>query len=105
VWNGIPIADLKPTASAWNLTNAEKEVSAMMTSLFNSLFGCSHRRTTFPITPARRAGYPGSSKGTYVVCLDCGKEFGYNWKEMKVGQAVNPVVAGTATETVAVAPR
>ena len=22
--------------------------------------------------------------GTYVVCLDCGKEFAYDWKEMKV---------------------
>lgn len=22
--------------------------------------------------------------GTYVVCLDCGKEFAYDWKEMRV---------------------
>ncbi len=22
--------------------------------------------------------------GTYVVCLDCGKEFAYDWKQMKV---------------------
>jgi predicted protein tyrosine phosphatase len=22
--------------------------------------------------------------GTYVVCLDCGKEFAYDWQEMKV---------------------
>ena len=22
--------------------------------------------------------------GTYVACLDCGKEFAYDWQEMKV---------------------
>ena len=33
----------------------------------------------------------GSSRnGTYIVCLDCGKEFDYNWKEMRIG---NPVEA------------
>ena len=77
----------------------------MMTSIINSLFGCSHRRTTFPITPARRSGFNNSNKGTYVVCLECGKEFGYNWKDMKVGEAVTPVVNGSRTETVVVAHR
>lgn len=23
--------------------------------------------------------------GTYVVCLDCGKEFAYDWNAMRVG--------------------
>ncbi len=71
----------------------------MMVSLLNSLFGCSHRSTTFPITPARKTGFVNSSKGTYVVCLDCGKEFAYNWQDMKVGEAVAPLT-GRATETV-----
>lgn len=60
----------------------------MLQSLLNSLFGCSHQRTTFPLTPGRKNGYaaPGASrKGTYVVCLDCGKEFAYNWETMRVG--------------------
>jgi hypothetical protein len=74
----------------------------MLQSLFNSLFGCSHQRTTFPLTPARRnAGPPalGSTRsGTYVVCLDCGKEFAYNWNEMRVGQAVQPHAATTETQ-------
>lgn len=52
-----------------------------------SLFGCAHRRCTFPITakiagPAPSGGKP--SKTTYVVCLDCGKEFPYDWQEMKL---------------------
>ena len=25
-----------------------------------------------------------SVTGTYVVCLDCGREFPYDWKEMKM---------------------
>jgi len=60
----------------------------MLQSLLNSLFGCSHQRTTFPLTPGRRNGFaaPAASRnGTYVVCLDCGKEFAYNWDKMRVG--------------------
>ena len=33
----------------------------------------------------------GSRNGTYVVCLDCGKEFDYNWKEMRIGSPVDKV--------------
>jgi hypothetical protein len=41
----------------------------------DALFGCAHRHRTFPRT----------AKGsTYVVCLDCGKEFPYDWQQMKV---------------------
>jgi hypothetical protein len=54
----------------------------MLQSLFNVLFGCSHTRTTFPLTPARQR------IGTYVSCLDCGKEFSYDWKSMQIGQPV-----------------
>ena len=53
----------------------------MLQSLLNSLFGCSHQRTTFPQTPGRKTA---GRTGTYVVCLDCGKEFAYNWDEMRV---------------------
>lgn len=77
----------------------------MIQSLLKSLFGCSHQRTTFPQTPTRRNGYvaPGSShNGTYVVCLDCGKEFAYNWDKMRVGTTLPsntdreaPVAEGT----------
>jgi hypothetical protein len=63
----------------------------MFQSLIDTLFGCSHQRTTFPLTPARRNGSPALSgtqrNGTYVTCLDCGKEFAYDWKTMRVGGA------------------
>ncbi len=63
----------------------------MLQSIVNTLFACSHRRTTFPLTPGRKnAGLTGpSSARTYVVCLDCGKEFAYDWDEMRVGKAVS----------------
>jgi hypothetical protein len=75
----------------------------MLQSLLNSLFGCTHQRTTFPQTPGRKsAGYPApgatSKNGTYVVCLDCGKEFAYNWNEMRVGRQVTVRPAATEAQ-------
>jgi RNase P subunit RPR2 len=35
--------------------------------------------------------------GTYVVCLDCGQEFRYDWKAMRVGEAVEPRAATATT--------
>jgi RNase P subunit RPR2 len=60
----------------------------MLASLLNSLFGCSHRRTTFPLTPSRKMASATNRHGTYVVCLDCGQELRYDWKEMRVGEPV-----------------
>jgi len=61
----------------------------MFQSVLNTLFGCTHQRTTFPLTPGRsKAALSGARKNTYVVCLDCGKEFAYNWDTMRVGQPV-----------------
>jgi hypothetical protein len=48
------------------------------------LFGCSHRKTTFPRTPAAVKGRPGTREGTYIVCLDCGRQFAYDWTTMRV---------------------
>jgi len=54
----------------------------MLNSILEILFGCAHRTTTFPLTPKRK-------RDTYVVCLDCGREFGYDWNEMRIGQPVS----------------
>jgi hypothetical protein len=62
----------------------------MLSSVFDSLFGCSHRRTTFPMTSKR----PNARLGAYVSCLDCGKEFAYNWNEMRMEHDPIAVVAG-----------
>jgi hypothetical protein len=54
----------------------------MVQSILDALFGCSHQRTTFPLT----AGRKNAASRTYVVCLDCGKEFPYNWADMRIGE-------------------
>jgi hypothetical protein len=61
----------------------------MIDSLLNTLLFCAHRRTTFPMTTTMSRQPHASStlplgKRTYVICLDCGKEFSYNWKEMRI---------------------
>ena len=54
-------------------------------SLVNLFFGCWHRNYSFPITTrGSRRSSAAAQTGTYVVCLDCGKEFAYDWQEMKV---------------------
>ena len=58
----------------------------MIGKLLDALFGCKHARYSFPVTIRRPKRRPQAAAltGTYVVCLDCGKEFGYDWQEMKV---------------------
>ncbi len=57
-----------------------------MANLLDMLFGCWHRNISFPLTSKRgqRKSPAASITGTYVVCLDCGKEFAYDWDEMKI---------------------
>jgi hypothetical protein len=56
----------------------------MIDTVLNLLFRCSHRRLTRPVTPASIAGVPHGE--TYVVCLDCGKQFAYDIKLMQMGK-------------------
>jgi hypothetical protein len=58
----------------------------MVGKLIEGVFGCRHSRCSFPVTVRRgtRRNEAAFLTGTYVVCLDCGKESPYDWKEMKV---------------------
>jgi hypothetical protein len=58
----------------------------MINAIFQTLFGCHHRRLTRPITPV---GKPGERSGeTYIVCLDCGRQFAYDWNHMRIGKPI-----------------
>lgn len=46
-----------------------------MSRLMEWLFGCTHRSVTWPRTQSGR---------TYIVCTDCGQEFDYSLRSMKV---------------------
>lgn len=58
----------------------------MIAKLYDAVFGCKHSRYSFPITIRGKAHRPQAAAltGTYVACLDCGKEFPYDWQDMKV---------------------
>lgn len=59
----------------------------MIDTVLNLLFRCSHRRITRPITPVVKTA---QARGdTYVVCLDCGKQFSYDTKEMRIGKPID----------------
>jgi len=61
----------------------------MIASLVDLFFGCWHKNYSFPITAraGQRRNEAAAVTGTYVVCLDCGKEFPYDWREMRVVSA------------------
>jgi hypothetical protein len=61
-----------------------------MNFLLRLVFGCLHSRISFPFTPVRK-GFRGQ---TYVVCLDCGREFQYDWKTFSMGEEI-PAVCGS----------
>ena len=76
----------------------------MFSRIMDVLFGCTHNHYSFPITVKKnarsRAPFP---TGTYVVCLDCGKEMPYDWKQMKIVSAIpgRVAVASLATKEAA----
>lgn len=53
----------------------------MFATFANWLFGCSHRRTSFPFTRRRE-----QDLGTYVVCLECGVRIPYDWTQMRMAK-------------------
>lgn len=54
--------------------------------IFDALFGCWHKNISFPQTlkTGKRRSGAATETGTYVVCLDCGQEFPYDWQQMRV---------------------
>jgi hypothetical protein len=53
---------------------------------WSRIFACRHKRCT-PLITCRK-GQPPSKvaaiTGTYFTCLSCGKEFAYDWANMRV---------------------
>jgi DNA-directed RNA polymerase subunit RPC12/RpoP len=62
----------------------------MIDSVLNMVFRCAHRRLTRPVTPVAKGAPQGD---TYVACLDCGKHFSYDLKQMRVGKPIASVPA------------
>lgn len=90
-------------------------VRVCLEGLADLVYGCSHRRMTFPITlrtSARVDGTQITQADTRVVCLECGRHFGYDWTTMRItrhrpawvrrwpGLAVKNDVSRTAIESI-----
>lgn len=76
----------------------------MFSRVLGAVFGCWHGHYSFPITVKKGKRSPAAfSTGTYVVCLDCGKEFPYDWKQMRIvsGKSGRPPVAALQTKEAA----
>ena len=58
----------------------------MIDTVWNLLFRCAHRHLTRPFTPIDEQGVPHGQ--TYVVCLDCTKQFAYDLTEMRIGRPI-----------------
>jgi hypothetical protein len=57
----------------------------MIAKLWDTFFGCWHNHYSFPITVRSRSRSAAAAlTGTYVVCLDCGKELPYDWNQMRI---------------------
>jgi hypothetical protein len=56
----------------------------MLTKILDTVFGCAHSHYSFPRTVRSRRATAARLTGTYVVCLDCGKEIAYDWTNMTV---------------------
>jgi len=73
----------------------------MFRKLMEGFFGCSHSNYSFPRSkrPGERRTGAAALTGMYVVCLDCGKEFAYDWREMKVVQPNHKPASALAEPT------
>ena len=62
----------------------------MIDSVVNLVFRCRHKHLTRPVTPVHRCGTPHAE--AYVACLECGKQFSYDTREMRIGKALQSSV-------------
>jgi hypothetical protein len=67
-------------------TSPTVEGGVMIAKFVDAVFGCWHSRYSFPVTVRKGTRRPEAAAltGTYVACLDCGREFPYDWQEMRV---------------------
>ena len=59
----------------------------MCERFINLVLGCRHQKYTFPRTNPRTGC-------THVTCIDCGREFEYDFERMKLLGPVHPAQVG-----------
>jgi hypothetical protein len=85
-WDGSDLSLCLAQSLAFESVEVPMFANPVFSKMMDAMFGCRHARYSFPITVragSRRA--PAAQRsGTYVACLDCGREFRYDWQEMKI---------------------
>ena len=74
----------------------------MFAALGRILFGCTHRSITFPQSPRHSGARFGHDP--YVVCLECGREFRYDWMAMRLSSPLTRRPSGHDSGEVATQP-
>ena len=61
-------------------------VIELFSLVWGRIFSCRHKRCTSLITcrPGQARSKVAAMTGTYFICLDCCKEFAYDWENMRV---------------------
>jgi hypothetical protein len=86
---------------------AANTMRVRLMGLASWLFVCEHGRTTFPMTLRADVGVHGeqsTQSDTYIVCLDCGRHFAYDWTTMhatkrRVAWAASPALLSALGDT------
>ena len=68
----------------------------LVRGLLDFLFGCRHGHLSFPRSDKVlvRSSPVARQTGMYVVCLDCGKQFAYDWHEMRIVKGTGQPASG-----------
>jgi hypothetical protein len=60
-------------------------IGSHLEGLLDWLYGCSHRRTSFPMMLRVTVnGQQSRRSETYIVCVECGRRFAYDWATMRI---------------------
>ena len=61
-------------------------MNRVLETFFDLVYGCKPKNLSFPfsVKPGHRRCPAAMQTGTYVVCLNCDKEPGYDWSEMRM---------------------
>lgn len=55
----------------------------MLQACVEFLLGCQHRHLSFPVVSQEDRERDGVHAQPHVTCLDCGREFWYDWTRMR----------------------
>lgn len=72
-------------------------ITGLMKNIIDFIFGCSHSNTSRVFTLLLRGRW---QKRSYIVCLDCGREFEYDLENMRVIRSDDKMSPLISTENI-----